>query len=568
VIVGGGGAGLRAALEASRGVRTAVVSKLYPTRSHTGAAQGGMCAALGNVEEDSWEWHAYDTVKGSDFLADQDAVEIMCREAIDAVYELERWGMPFNRTPEGKIDQRRFGGHTRNHGERPVRRACYSADRTGHMILQTLYQQCVKQDVTFFNELYVLDLLLSGDRVAGLVAYELATGELHVFACKTVLFATGGFGRVYKITSNAHALTGDGPAVVLRRGLPLEDMEFFQFHPTGIYGLGILLSEAARGEGALLRNAAGDRFMERYAPTLKELAPRDVVSRAIYLEIKEGRCCGPENDHVLLDITAIDPAVVDQKLPDITEFARVFLGIDPLREPVPVQPTAHYAMGGIPTDVEGRVVVDESNTPLGGLYAAGESACVSVHGANRLGTNSLLDIVVFGRRAGLAMAEEARRVSQAALPDEPERDVARMLAGLLERPRAEPAAAIREELQHSMDINAGVFRTDALLREQEENLAGLQERCARLGVQDHSRSYNTDLMETVECRNLVDLAQVLVTAARARTESRGGHYRDDYPSRDDETWLKHSLAWKSDGTVKLSYKPVTITTYAPIERKY
>jgi succinate dehydrogenase flavoprotein subunit len=569
VIVGAGGAGMRAALEASKHVRTAVISKLYPTRSHTGAAQGGVCAALANVEEDSPEWHAFDTIKGSDYLADQDAVEIMCKEAVDEILNLEHWGLPFNRTPDGKIDQRRFGGHTRNHGEGPVRRAAYAADRTGHMILQTLFQQCIKNDVQFFNEFYVFDLLMADDRVAGVVAYELGTGELHVFHTKTVLFATGGYGRIFKVTSNAHALTGDGPAVVLKRGLPLEDMEFFQFHPTGIYGIGILLSEAARGEGGILKNANGERFMERYAPTIKDLAPRDMVSRAIYVEIREGRGMGPKKDYVHLHVDHLDPKVVEEKLPDITEFARIYLGVEPLKEGVPVQPTAHYAMGGIPTNIHGQVVGDEANTPVPGLYAAGECACVSVHGANRLGTNSLLDINVFGRRGGIAMAEEARRVSHAPLPDEPERETKRMLQELLDKTRLESAGGLREELQVSMDANAGVYRTDKGLSEQEDNLARMQERYEfGVGVHDKSGSYNTDLMEAVELKFLLDLAQTLVHAARARTESRGGHYREDHPTRDDVNWLKHSLAWKTNGTVKLSTKPVVITKYQPQERKY
>jgi succinate dehydrogenase / fumarate reductase flavoprotein subunit len=569
VIVGAGGAGMRAALEASRHVRTAVISKLYPTRSHTGAAQGGMCAALANVEEDSWEWHVYDTVKGGDFLVDQDAAEIMCREAIDAVLELERWGLPFNRTPEGKIDQRRFGGHTADHGKAPVKRAAYAADRTGHMILQTLYQQCIKQGVEFFNELYVLDLIMNDDRVAGLVAYELATGELHVFHTKTALFATGGYGKIFRVTSNAHALTGDGPAVVLRSGLPLQDMEFFQFHPTGIYGIGILLSEAARGEGGILRNATGERFMERYAPTIKDLAPRDMVSRAIYVEVREGRGCGPNKDYVLLHVDHLDPKVVEEKLPDITEFARIYLGVEPLKEGVPIQPTAHYAMGGIPTNVHAQVVGDEASTPVPGLYAAGECACVSVHGANRLGTNSLLDIIVFGRRGGLAMSEEARRVALAPLPEEPERRVARMLADMLDRTRLESAGGLRDELQRSMDANAGVYRTESQLREQEDLLERLQERYELgVGVHDKSKTYNTDLMEAIELGFLLDLSQTLVHGARARTESRGGHFREDHPTRDDVNWLKHSLAWKTNGTIKLSYKPVTITRYQPEERKY
>src|SRR3954449_12974080 len=406
LVVGAGGAGMRAAIELSDKVKTAVISKLYPTRSHTGAAQGGVCAALGNTEEDHPEWHAFDTIKGGDYLVDQPAAMLMTEEAIQAIYQLERWGLPFNRTPDGRIDQRRFGGHTAEHGERPVRRACYAADRTGHMILQTLYQQCVKRNVRFFNEFYCLDLLRDEDgTTAGIVAYELATGELHVFRAKSVVMATGGYGRMFKVTSNAHALTGDGPGALYRQGVPMQDMEFFQFHPTGLYRLGILLSEAARGEGGILRNDSGEAFMERYAPTIKDLAPRDMVSRAIYTEIKNGNGAGPDKDYVYLDVSHLDPKVIDEKLPDITDFARTYLGVEPKKEGVPIQPTAHYAMGGIPTDVNAQVVTDSASTPLPGLFAAGECACVSVHGANRLGTNSLLDIVVFGKRAGIGAAD-------------------------------------------------------------------------------------------------------------------------------------------------------------------
>ena len=407
VIVGAGGAGLRAAIEVAGQCRVAVLTKLYPTRSHTGAAQGGMCAALANVEDDSWEWHAFDTVKGADYLGDQPAIDVMCREAIDAVIALEHFGLPFNRTPEGKTAQRRSGGHTRNHGEAPVRRACYSADRTGHMILQTLFQQCVKRGVNFFNEFQVLDIAFvddpdsdAGKRVSSVVAYEMATGDLHVFSTKGVLFASGGFGRMFKVSSNAVSLTGDGPGLLLRRGIPMQDMEFFQFHPTGIYKLGILLSEAARGEGGILRNKDGERFMERYAPTVKDLAPRDMVSRSIMTEILEGRGCGINGDYVHLDLTHLPPEQIDAKLPDISDFVRTYQGIEPKTDPIPIQPTAHYAMGGIPTNVDGQVVIDTENTVLPGLYAAGECACVSVHGANRLGTNSLLDLLVFGRAAG------------------------------------------------------------------------------------------------------------------------------------------------------------------------
>src|SRR5919107_1386993 len=421
VIVGAGGAGMRAALASSTPTRTAVLTKLYPTRSHTGAAQGGMCAALANVEEDNWEWHTFGTVKGGDYLVDQDAAEIMCREAIDAVIDLEKMGLPFNRTPEGRIDQRRFGGHTRNHGEAAVPRSCFAADRTGHMILQTLYQNCIKHEVEFFNEYYVLDLLLTGAgedvRTSGVVAYELATGEIHIFRAKAGVLATGGAGKVFKTTSNAHTLTGDGMGIAYRHGLPLEDMEFFQFHPTGLAGLGILLSEAARGEGGILRNSDGERFMERYAPTIKDLAPRDMVSRAEFFEIKEGRGVGPDKDYILLDLTEVDPEVVEKKLPDITEFARTYLDVDPIKEGVPIVPTAHYAMGGIPTNVDAQVLRDAAGSTVPGFYAAGECACVSVHGANRLGTNSLLDIVVFGKRGGIAMAEYASTHRHPPLPD-------------------------------------------------------------------------------------------------------------------------------------------------------
>jgi succinate dehydrogenase / fumarate reductase flavoprotein subunit len=569
VIVGAGGAGLRAAIEASQHVSTAVVSKLYPTRSHTGAAQGGVCAALANVEEDSPEWHAFDTVKGGDYLVDQPAALLMTEEAVDAIYELERWGLPFNRTPDGRIDQRRFGGHTRNHGEGPVRRACYAADRTGHMILQTLYQQCVKRDVRFFNEFYCLDLLLDDGRVAGIVAYELANGELHVFRAKSVLFATGGYGRMFRVTSNAHALTGDGPAVCFRRGIPLEDMEFFQFHPTGLYRLGVLLSEAARGEGGIVRNAGGERFMERYAPTIKDLAPRDIVSRAIYQEIKEGRGAGPNGDHVYLDLTHLDPKVIEEKLPDITEFARVYLRVEPTKEPVPIQPTAHYAMGGIPTDVDGRGVAGPGRRPVPGLYAAGECACVSVHGANRLGTNSLLDIVVFGRRGGAHMAQHAREVDLAAAPPDAARPTLDLLDGFLTRDRVESIADVRRELQDVMFDEAFVVRSADSLDRAAKALADLRTRYERLGTQDKGAVYNTDLMETVELGFLLDCADTLVASARARTESRGAHYREDHPLRDDANWLKHSLATREpDGSIRLDYEPVEMGPYVPMERKY
>jgi succinate dehydrogenase / fumarate reductase, flavoprotein subunit len=576
VIVGAGGAGMRAAIEATKRSRTAVLTKLYPTRSHTGAAQGGMAAALANVEEDNWEWHTFDTIKGGDYLVDQDAAEILAKEAIDAVLDLERMGLPFNRTPEGRIDQRRFGGHTRNHGEAAVRRSCYAADRTGHMILQTLYQNCVKEGVEFFNEFYVLDLLLTeidGVRhTAGVVAYELATGEIHVFHAKAVIFASGGNGKFFKVTSNAHTLTGDGQAAAFRRGLPLEDMEFFQFHPTGIWRMGILLTEGARGEGGILRNKDGERFMERYAPVMKDLASRDVVSRAIYTEIREGRGCGPEGDHVYLDLTHLPPEQLDAKLPDITEFARTYLGIEPYTDPVPIQPTAHYAMGGIPTNVQGEVLSDNT-TVVPGLYAAGEVACVSVHGANRLGTNSLLDINVFGRRAGIAAAGYAATHDFVELPENPADQVVATVERMRGANGGDRVADIRNTLQVSMDTNAMVFRTEQTLKQAVEDIAELKRRFENISVQDKGRRYNTDLLEAIELGNLLDLAEVLAVSALARKESRGGHYREDYPHRDDVNFMRHTMAYREvadDGTesIRLDYKPVVQTRYQPMERKY
>ena len=527
VIVGAGGAGMRAALESGTRARTAVLTKLYPTRSHTGAAQGGMCAALANVEEDNWEWHTFDTIKGGDYLVDQDAAEIMCKEAIDAVIDLEKMGLPFNRTPEGRIDQRRFGGHTRNHGEAAVRRACYAADRTGHMILQTLYQNCIKQGVEFYNEFYVLDLVMSedGQRTAGVVAYELATGEIHVFRAKSVVFATGGFGKVYKTTSNAHTLTGDGIGIVYRNGLPLEDMEFYQFHPTGLAGLGVLLTEGARGEGGILRNKDGERFMERYAPTIKDLAPRDMVARAMVQEVREGRGAGPDSDYVYLDLTHLPAEQIETKLPDITEFARTYLGVDPITELVPVFPTAHYAMGGIPTNVETEVLRD-NDTVVPGLYAAGECACVSVHGANRLGTNSLLDINVFGRRAGIAAAEYAVSAELPDLPDDSETFVASMVADLRESTGGERVGEIRKAMQETMDMNAQVYRTEATLKQALSDVQELQRRYRNVAIHDKGERYNTELLEAIELGFLLDLAEVLVVGAIERKESRGGHARE------------------------------------------
>jgi len=579
VIVGAGGAGMRAAIEAAPRANTAVITKLYPTRSHTGAAQGGMAAALANVEEDSWEWHTFDTVKGGDYLVDQDAAEILAKEAIDAVLDLENMGLPFNRTPDGKIDQRRFGGHTRDHGKAPVRRACYAADRTGHMILQTLFQNCVKLGVNFFNEFYALDLVMTEvdgvQKPSGVVAYELATGELHVFQAKSIVFATGGFGKIYKTTSNAHTLTGDGVGIIWRKGLPLEDMEFFQFHPTGLAGLGILLTEGARGEGAILRNASGERFMERYAPTIKDLAPRDIVSRCMVQEVAEGRGAGPHKDYVLLDCTHLGAEVLETKLPDITEFARTYLGVDPVVEPVPVMPTAHYAMGGIPTNVKAEVLRD-NDTVVPGLYAAGECACVSVHGSNRLGTNSLLDINVFGKRAGNNAVDYAETVEFTPLPADAADAVRDMVEGLRNASGTERIASLRKELQEEMDRNAQVFRTDESLEKVTQTIHELRERYRNVSIQDKGHRFNTDLLEAIELGFLLDLAEVVVYSARNRKESRGGHMRDDYPKRDDENYMKHTMAYLTGDPhssnaadhITLDWKPVVVTNYQPMERKY
>lgn len=587
VIVGAGGAGMRAAIEAGQRTRTAVLTKLYPTRSHTGAAQGGMCAALANVEEDNWEWHTFDTIKGGDYLVDQDAAEIMAKEAIDAVLDLEKMGLPFNRTPEGKIDQRRFGGHTREHGKSPVRRSCYAADRTGHMILQTLYQNCVKHNVEFFNEYYVLDLLLVDEeatredgtpytqkRVAGVVSYDLASGEIHIFQAKSVVFATGGAGKVFKTTSNAHTLTGDGMAIAYRHGLPLEDMEFVQFHPTGLAGLGILLSEAARGEGGILRNSEGERFMERYAPTIKDLAPRDIVARSMANEVREGRGCGPNKDYVLLDLTHLEPAHIDAKLPDITEFARTYLGVEPYYEPVPVFPTCHYFMGGIPTTIDAQVLQD-NDTVVPGLYAAGEVACVSVHGSNRLGTNSLLDINVFGRRAGIDAARYAEDAEWVELPENGESFVVDEIEKLRSATGNEKVADLRARLQEVMDADVQVFRTEESIRRALNEIGDLRQRYENVSVQDKGRRFNLDLLEGLELGYLLDIAEAMTVAALHRQESRGGHYREDFPDRDDEKWMKHTMLYRDSESetegirgIRFETKPVVQTRYEPMERKY
>jgi succinate dehydrogenase / fumarate reductase flavoprotein subunit len=588
VVVGAGGAGLMAALYASKTTSTAVLSKLYPTRSHTGAAQGGVGAALGNIEEDHADWHTFDTVKGSDYLGDQDAIEFMCNEAVQAVYELEHYGLPFSRTPDGKIAQRPFGGHTNNVTGKPVPRACFAADRTGHMILQTLYQQCIKNKVRFYDEFQVLDLILSNGAATGVVAVELATGEFHIFHAKAVIIATGGHGRIWEITSNAYAYTGDGPAIVWRRGLPLEDMEFFQFHPTGIYKLGILITEGVRGEGGILFNDKGERFMEHYAPRVKDLASRDVISRAMYTEMRAGRGIKGQR-YLYLDVR---PDIVNKyaaldgrqrpdgtpysvtgeeilaKLPDIVDFCRVYLGVDPIAQPMPVQPTAHYTMGGIPTNKFGQVVIDPQNNPLPGLYAAGEVACVSVHGANRLGTNSLLDLIVFGKHAGLHAAEFARQTALQALPKDAADFALDQLAKLRSSQGTEKLFEISKEMKAVMFDDVGIFRTEDGLKLSLEKLCELKERFTHVRVDDQGKIFNTNLMNTWEIGNLLDLAEVVTQCALNRTESRGGHARDDFPERDDANWLKHTLAWNRNGAVEIGYKPVVITKYQPKVRTY
>ena len=571
IIVGAGGAGLYAALEAGKRVRTAVLSKVYPIRSHTGAAQGGIGAALGNVEEDRPEWHAFDTIKGGDYLVDQEAARILVEDAVDAVYHLENLGLPFSRTPDGKIDQRRFGGHTRNFGEAPVKRACYAADRTGHMILQTLYQQCIKNDVAFFDEFYVLDVLIEGKRCGGVVALELATGEIHTFRAKAVLFATGGFGRIFKTTSNAYASTGDGPAVLARAGVPLEDMEFFQFHPTGIYKMGILITEGVRGEGGVLRNRKGERFMEEYAPRLLDLAPRDMISRAIITEIQKGNGVRGDrkiDDYVLLDATGIGREVIEKKLPDIAGFCRTYLGVDPSEKPIPIQPTAHYAMGGIPTDSWGRVVYDNRGGLYEGLYAAGECACVSVHGANRLGTNSLVDLIVYGRRAGTEIARYATDADFAAERPSADDRARGKIAALVTGKKGAPAAALMDRMREVMMEKVGVFRKAGEMKQALAELRLLRDEFREVRVADSGARFNTELFEVLELENLLDIAFLTAAAADNRTESRGAHSRDDYPERDDVKWLKHSLVWLSGNSYSVAYKGVDTSIYPPKPRVY
>ncbi len=567
IVIGAGLAGLRAAVECAGTSDTAVVSKVLPTRSHSGAAQGGITAALGNEEEDHWEWHLYDTVKGGDYLGDQDAVEVMVRDAPRAIYELEHMGVPFSRTAAGLIAQRNFGGHTREYGKAPVKRACYAADHTGRVVLDSLHDECLRRNVVFYPEQYVLSLIVEKGRCAGVVVYDLASGVISFLRAKAVLLASGGCGKIYRTTSNGFATTGEIFTLAYRSGIPLEDMEFIQFHPTGLYPLGILISEAVRGEGATLRNNLGERFMERYAPTIKDLAARDVVSRAILEEIKAGRGIGGKA-YVHLDATGLGEQKIREKLWEIASFAANYLGIDPARQPIPVAPTCHYVMGGIPTDIDGRVL-SGSGGRISGLYAAGECACVSVHGANRLGCNSLLDLLVFGRRAGLSMSEKvAASESPSPFSLDPTVMVRADLSALSEQEGEERIDPLRRRMQSLMMDHGSVFRTETGLKTGIAGIRELKERFGRLGLSNKSRIFNYELMEAVELGLQLDLCEVILTSALHREESRGAHFREDFPARDDDSYLKHTLAFFSPGGPNIEYKPVTTTKFQPEKRTY
>ena len=567
VIIGAGLAGLRAAVECVGQANVAVVSKVLPTRSHSGAAQGGITAPLGNEEEDHWEWYFYDTVKGGDYLGDQDAVEILVKDSPRAIYELEHMGVPFSRTAEGKIAQRNFGGHTRDYGKKPVKRACYAADHTGRVVLDTLFDQCLRHQAKFYPEHYLLSLIMDKRRCVGVVTYDLATGELHLLQAKTVLLATGGCGKVYTTTSNGNATTGEAFTLAYNLGIPLEDMEFVQFHPTGLYPLGILVSEAARGEGGFLRNRLGERFMERYAPTVKDLAARDVVSRAILREIREGRGIGGK-DYVHLDLTHLGEEKIEEKLWEIASFVRIYTGIDPVYDPVPVVPTCHYMMGGIPTDVDGRVLADEKGSIVPGLYAAGECACVSVHGATRLGCNSLLDLLVFGRRSGLAMKEKIKDTEHPSLSKDRLKSSEEKIARLLNHPGQEKIDPLRKKMRSVMMDYGSVFRDEDGLRKGMEEILNLKGRYKEIGVVNKGKIFNYELMEAFELGHQLDLAYVILFSALQRRESRGAHYREDFPSRADQYFLKHTFVFQTPKGPEVRYKPVRITRFQPEARVY
>jgi succinate dehydrogenase / fumarate reductase, flavoprotein subunit len=567
VVIGGGIAGLYTALTASENAKVAVISKVHVTRSHSVAAQGGIAASIGNEEEDHWEWHMYDTVKGSDFLADQNAVEVLSKEAPNAIYSLEHLGVPFSRNYDGKIEQRRFGGHTKNFGEAPIKRACYVSDRTGRAIMDTLYDRCLQKGVVFHNEVFIQHLLFALNNCCGAAGYELATTTPQVFHAKAVVLATGGCGKIYKTTSNGFASTGDGFALALDALLPLEDMEFVQFHPTGIYGLGILLSEAARAEGGVLRNGMSERFMERYAPTLKDLAPRDIVSRAILKEIKDGKGVDGK-DYVYLDLRDLGKERLNQKLPEITSFVKTYLGIDPAETPIPVAPTCHYIMGGVPTDIDGHVLADKTGTILPGLYSAGECACVSVHGANRLGCNSLIDLVVFGRRAGLSILKEIKARIVQPLPLQAESIVVDKINSLLESKCTENIPAIRENMQQLMTQQCNVFRNRQDLDQALAHIRQLKKRCLNLRLTNKSRVFNYELQEALELNNMLRVAEVIVYSALMRTESRGAHFRSDYPKRNDEEWLKHTFVNETPTGLKASYKVLAAGRFELQKRRY
>ena len=566
VVVGAGGAGLRATVGlAEAGLKTACVTKVFPTRSHTVAAQGGISAALGNMGPDDWRWHMYDTVKGSDWLGDQDAIEYMCREALPAIVELEHYGLPFSRTEEGKIYQRPFGGMTTNYGEGTAQRTCAAADRTGHAMLHTLYQQSVKHQVEFFIEYFALDLIMNGEgEVCGVIAWNLDDGTIHRFRAKMVILATGGYGRTYFSCTSAHICTGDGGGMVLRAGLPMQDMEFVQFHPTGIYGAGCLITEGVRGEGGYVTNSEGERFMERYAPSAKDLASRDVVSRSMTIEIREGRGVGPKKDHIHLHLEHLDPAVIEERLPGISETARIFAGVDVTKEPIPVLPTCHYNMGGVPANYHGEVLTKNGGgiSAVPGLMAIGEAACVSVHGANRLGSNSLLDLVVFGRAAALHCAEVVDpNESQKPMPKDAGDAALERLDRIRHANGGTPTAEVRLEMQRVMQSNCAVFRTGDVLKEGVDLLEKTWQRRQDLRVTDRSMIWNSDLVESLELDNLLSQAMVTMASASNRKESRGAHAREDFPNRDDVNWMKHSLAWCDDkGKIRIDYRPVVLQT--------